>query len=243
MIKKILPILLLLAIPVVGLFSCKKTSPNTTDLTRNYFPLVFGKSVTYAVDSVYYYGSPGIQTEVKSQLKYTITDTFTDKQGQLSYIMDVYSRPYDGAIWIQHPVVILITPTATSLLYTQDGTQYIKLMFPVTGGFSWPGNQNAQIQTSTYAYLANWNYTYANVNLPYFNGLVNFNNTVTVQEDNEHVNYQNIDSAVAGYDTYAQEVYAYNVGMIYKDWMHVTWVDSAQNKTGYSVVMQAIDYQ
>jgi hypothetical protein len=242
MIKKILPLLLLLAMSVVALFSCRKVSTSTTDPTRNYFPLVFGKSVTYAVDSIYYLDTPGVQIEVKCQLKYTITDTFTNQQHQLSYILNVYKRPYDGADWVAS-AVILITPTATGLLYTQDGTQYIKLMFPITNGFSWPGNQNAQIQNATDAYLANWNYTYSNYHLSYFNGQVNFDNTVTVLEDNEHVNYQNIDSAVAGYDTYAEEVYAYNVGMIYKDWMHVTWVDSAQNKSGYSVVMQAIDYQ
>jgi len=240
--KKFLPILLLVAIPIVSLFSCKKVSKSTIDPTRNYFPLVLGKSVTYAVDSVYYFGSPGVKTEVKSQLKYSITDTFTDQQQRLSYIMDVFSRPYDGADW--HAVsVILITPTSTGLLYTQDGTQYIKLMFPITNGFSWAGNQNAQWQDTTYAYLKNWNYTYQNYHLSYFDGYENFDNTVTVLEDNEHENYQNIDSAVAGYDTYAEEVYAYNVGMIYKDWTHTTWVDSAQNKSGYSVVMQAIDQQ
>jgi len=242
MIKKILPILLFVAMPVVALFSCRKANTNTSDLTRNYFPLTLGKSVTYAVDSVYYFGSVRLKTEVKSQLKYSITDTFTDQLHRLSYIMDVYSRPYDGAVW--YPIrVILITPTATGLLYTQDGTQYVKLMFPVANGFSWAGNQNAQWQDTTYAYLKNWNYTYQNYHLPYFDGYESFDNTVTVLEDNEHVNYQNIDSAVSGYDTYAEEIYAYNVGMIYKDWTHTTWVDSSQNKSGYSVVMQAIDNQ
>lgn len=240
MIKKILPILLLVAMPLVALFSCRKVSTSTADVTRGYFPLQLGKYVTYAVDSVYYFGEFGVKEEIKSQMKYSITDTFTDQQHRLSYIMNVYSRPYDGANW--HAIsVILITPTDNSLLYTQDGVQYIKLMFPISNGVSWPGNQNAQWQDTTWAYLKDWNYTYQNYHLSYFDGYENFDNTVSVLEDNEHVNYQNVDSAVSGYDTYAKEVYAYNVGMIYKEWSHTTWVDSSVNKSGYSVIMQAID--
>lgn len=239
--KKILPVLLLIAIPMVVLFSCKKVSTTTTDLTRNYFPLTFGKYVTYAVDSVYYYGSAGIKKEVKSQLKYSITDTFRDQKKRVSYIMDVFYRPYDGADW--HPLhVITVTPTNTQLLYSQDGVQYIKMVFPVADEVSWQGNVNAQINDPAFAYLANWTYSYKNTHLNYFDGYVNFDNTVTIEEDNEHVNYQNVDSALAGYDTYAKEVYAYNIGMVYKEWTHTTWVDSSQNKSGYSVIMQAIDH-
>ena len=61
--------------------------------------------------------------------------------------MNVYVRPYDGAQWVASSV-ILITPTANSLLYSQDGTQYIKMMFPITDSLTWQGNQLAQVQDS-----------------------------------------------------------------------------------------------
>jgi hypothetical protein len=157
--------------------------------------------------------------------------------------MDVYSRPYEGAEW-KGLSVILVTPTANGLLYSQDQAQYTKLMFPVSEGLTWKGNANVPVQDSTYAYLKDWNYTYKNYHLSYFNGMVNFDNTVTLQLANDNVNYQNVDSAISGYRTYAKEVYAYNVGMIYKEWTHYTFgaPDTAQNKDGFSVVMQAIDY-
>ena len=45
------------------------------------------------------------------------------------------------------------------------------------------------------------------------------------------------------YRTYAKEVYAYNVGMIYKEWTHWTYKPNhAQCVNGYSVIMRAIDY-
>jgi hypothetical protein len=157
--------------------------------------------------------------------------------------MDIYYRPYDGSDWTRSRVIIL-TPTANSLLYTQDQTQYIKLMFPIAEGFTWQGNQYAEVQDRLFSYLNNWNYTYQNYHLSYFNGLVNFDNTVTCLEDDENQNFQNVDSIVAGYRTYAKEVYAYNVGMIYKEWTHYTWGLPAANndRFGYSVIMRAIDH-
>jgi hypothetical protein len=230
------------AICIVSFFSCRKVTVSTADATRNYFPLQFGKYVTYDVDSIYYIDTSCLKLEVKSQMKYAVTDTFRDNQYRLSYIMDVFTRPYDGGIW-QPSTVILITPTTDSMLVTQDQTQYIKMVFPVVNGGSWLGNSNAVIQNSTFAYLANWDYTYQNYHLSYNNGLVNFDNTVTVLEDNESQNYPSVDSQVSAYRTYAKEVYAYNVGMIYKEWTHWTYKpDSAQCVKGYSVVMKAIDY-
>ena len=242
MTKKILPVLLVVAIVFVSFFSCRKVTVSTADATRNYFPLQFGKYVTYAVDSIYYIDTNCSKREIKSQMKYAITDTFRDSKFRLSYLMDIYSRPYDGAVW-QQAGVLYITPTYDSILVTQDQSKYIKMVFPVVNGTTWAGNTYALVQDSSFSYLANWNYTYQNYHLSYNNGLVNFDNTVTVLEDDESQNYPNVDSQVNAYRTYAKEVYAYNVGMIYKEWTHWTYKpDSAQGVKGYSVIMQAIDH-
>ena len=251
--KKILCGLLLAAICSVAFFSCKKSNTSTTDPTLNYFPIKFGHYVTYNVDSVYFYGSSCTKYEIKSQIKYAVTDTFRNSSDQLSYILNVYSRPYDGGLWVANNVIELtlaqttITnlsePTTTSLYYTQDQTQYVKLMFPISNGYTWQGNQYAQIQNAPFAYLANWNYVYQNMGLSYFNGQINFDKTVTVQEDNEWVNYPGVDTGIAGYRTYATEVYAYNIGMIYKEWTHYTWAANADScRNGYTVTMTAVDY-
>ena len=54
MAKKILQFLLLPILGMIGMASCVKTTNKNIDLTRNYFPLVMGKYVTYDVDSVIY---------------------------------------------------------------------------------------------------------------------------------------------------------------------------------------------
>ncbi len=241
MTKKILPFLLLVAMCFVALFSCKKSSKSTVDATLNYFPLTLGKYVTYAVDSVYYIDTSCERYEIKSQMKYSITDTITYNK-KPSYMMDVFSRPYDGADW-KHINVIIITPSPEGLLYFQDNCKYIKMVFPVANGVSWFGNKYVQVQAPLYSYLDGWQYAYSNYHLSYNNGLVNFDNTVTVVENSQNINYPNVDSAVNAVSTYAKEVYAWNVGMIYKEWTHTTYkADTSKCLKGYRVVMRAIDY-
>jgi hypothetical protein len=245
MTKKILSISLLAIISVAAFFSCKKSNNGKVDLTRNYFPVKIGKSVTYAVDSIYYNAATCTRYEIKSQQKYVITDSTVDNTGYLpvtSYIMTVYSRPYNGALWKVSRVIIL-TPTATSLLYAQDNAQFIKLIFPIEQGAIWEGNTNNNFKDPAYAYLNNWNYSYLDYHKSYNNGLVNFDNTVTVLETDQSVNYPNYDSLVDAYRIYAKEVYAYNVGMIYKEWTYWTYKpNKEQCKNGYTVIMQAIDH-
>ncbi len=259
--KKILSGILLAAIVSITFFSCEKFHKSTTDPTLNYFPIKYGHYVVYNVDSIYYGYNPNngghsefcTKYEIKSQMKYAVTDTFRDAEDRLSYVVDVYSRPYIGGYWTENSVILvtltpttvtnLLAPVTYSLLYTQDRTQYVKLMFPIQNGYSWKGNQNAEVNDAFFAYLKNWNYTYQNMGKSYFNGQVEFDNTVTCLEDDESVYYPGIDTGVAGYRTYAKEVYAYNVGMIYKEWTHYTWNAFADSCwSGYRVTMTAVEY-
>jgi len=255
MTKKIFSILLLAVVCFCALFSCRKTTVSTADATLNYFPLQLGKYITYNVDSIYYYSANCTQYEAKSQMKYAIDDTFTDQYKRLSYVMDVFTRPFDNnsGVWV-HNSVILITPTITppltlsdpttiSLLYSQDQAQYVKLIFPISNGYSWYGNQYINTQNPLFTYLSNWNYYYKNFQLSYNTGYINFANTVTVLEDSEAVNYPAIDSNISSYLTYAEEVYADNVGMVHKQWTHWTYKPSPVIcRDGYQVVMDAIDH-
>ena len=256
MAKKIILTILTVTICFTAFFSCRKTSVQAGDQTLNYFPLQFGKYVTYEVDSFTYDEEHCTQLETKTQLKYAITDTFRDAKKRLSYIMDVSSRPHDGAVW-QRVREILLTPApvaplttspapntpTTSIIFTQEGAQFIKLEFPIVEGISWKGNSLIPSNDTTFWYFNNWNYTYQNLKASYNNGLVTYDNTVTVIEDNETVNNQQLDSTQFAYRTYSKAVYAYNVGMVYKEWTHYThhpFQSACIN--GFSVTMRAIDH-
>ncbi len=245
MTKKIYTFLLLAVVCTASFISCKKHTDDNTDATRNYFPLTFGRSVTFAVDSIYYNEATCTQYRVRSQMKYVVTDTFTDRKNfknKLSYILDVFSRPYEGGIW--KPVnVIILNPTETGLNWTQDNVKFVKLMFPIEEGFSWKGNENAPVNDADFAFLKDWNYQYRDYHKSYNTGYVNFDNTVTVLENDESVNYPSVDSMVDAHRTFSKAVYAYNVGLVYRELTHWTYKgNNSQCVNGYSVVMQAIDY-
>jgi hypothetical protein len=245
MAKKFLTFSLLVAMGIVFFASCKKHDDSNTDLTRNYLPLTFGKYVTYEVDSIYYNENLCTQYRIKSQLKYAITDTFTDRRNyanKVSYIVDVFARPYDGAPWIPQSVIIL-NPTGNSMNWSQDQVKYVKMMFPVTEGQTWKGNVNAPLNDPQFTFLTNWNYQYQNYRKSYNTGYLNFDNTVTVLENDESVNYPGVDTGVAAYRVYSKAVYAYNVGLVYRELTHWTYkAYNSQCLNGYSVVMRAIDH-
>lgn len=245
MIKKLFAILLLVAAGGVFLGACRKHDDNKTDLTRNYYPLVLGKYVAYEVDSIYYDENLCTQYRVKSQLKYVITDTFSDDRNflnKLSYIVDVFYRPYEGGKWLPHSV-ILLNPTGNTLNWSQDQVKFIKMMFPVTEGVKWKGNANAPTADPQFNFLENWEYEYKNLRKSYNTGYLNFDNTVTVLENDETVNYPEVDTGVGAYRVYSKAVYAYNVGLIYRELTHTTYkAYNSQCLNGYSVVMRAIDH-
>ncbi len=255
--KKLLPIILAVAICFTTLFSCRKTRVASGDPTVNYFPITLGKYITYAVDSIVYLGDTGChQLETRTWLKYAIDDTFRDSQNRLSYIMDVFSRIDEASPWSPVRTILLtqgvidplvLPPPAgvptSNILYSQDGTQFEKMVFPIVEGQSWPGNQFVNTTDQDFAFYKNWNYTYQNLAKSYNNGIQYYDNTVTVLEDKESVIYPAIDSAVSAYRIYAKEIYAFNVGMIYKEFTH--WNYTAYNKkcvAGVTVIMRASDH-
>lgn len=242
--KKILPALLLLACSV-AFFSCKKNGGSTNDPTRQYFPIKFGKSITYNVDSIYYIDSICKQVEVTSQQKYSITDTFRDSGNRLSYIMNIYGRANESSPW-QAQSVVLITPTSNGLEYVQSTIPFIKMVFPVKANEGWAGNSLVETADTVYKLFYNWRYVYQDVGMPYNNGLVNYENTATVLEDDETVNNPETDASLPASRTYYKEVYAYNVGMVYREFTHWTYTPDSTGtacKGGYSVIMRAVANQ
>ncbi len=243
--KKIL-LALLSVVCSVAFVNCKKSSSSApvADPTMNYFPTTFGKYVIYNVDSVYYDPAKCKTTEKISQLRYSVSDTFRDDQFRLSYIMDVFTRANSTAAWTAQGVVYL-TNTGSTLEYVQSGLRTIKLVFPVTSTQTWLGNSLISTNDSNYMFLNNWSYSYQNIGSSYNTSYENFANTVTVLENNETISNtgSNSDAVPYSLQSYAKEVYAYNVGLIYRETKYLTYSAKKGNCVGgYTLVMQAIDH-
>lgn len=242
--KKFLPALLLAALFSIAFFSCKKENDDkyNGDYSKAYFPLQFGRYVTYDVDSTLWDDFLQVKSLHKYQMRYTVADTFRDNENRLSYLVDVHIRKSDSLPWQVHRV-INITPTPTRLEYTESNVRFIKLVFPVSDNIEWKGNSLIPADDQDYQYFYDWTYKYSNFTQPFNDGKVYFDNTVTVSQVDEQQNDPETMPAAYAYKTYAKEVYGYDIGLVYREITHWTYDPGiVPFRKGYSVVMRAVDH-
>lgn len=241
--KRIFPFILI-ALATVGLFSCKKPIDKTVNISNVYFPLEFGRYVTYDVDSTIW-SSFDCNNNVRTsscQMRYTVVDTFRDDQERLSYRIEVRKRLQDTMNWEPFKVMYA-TLNPASIEVVESNYRFIKMVFPVKNGITWKGNTYIPAGDADNMGFTNWNYLYSKVGEPFANGRANFDNTVIVDQVNDGINYDPADSSSASYAdrTYSAEVYGYNVGMVYREVTH--WVRQPGScRDGFSVTMRAIDH-
>lgn len=248
-------ILLPFLIVSLGLASCKKEKEDISEINEGYkfMPLEIGKYILYDVDSTYWDGQTGdgvgVPIPTASQVRYSVEDTFRDAGGRLSYRITVLTRNTTADPFRPNDVVYA-TPTENGVEYSQKNVTYIKLTFPVAEGRSWNGNAMIPSNDDYYKeyHSDKWRYTYANFDKDYDLGIRLFNHTVTVNHIDDQLNDPDTDSTAYAYRNFSQEVYAYNVGLIYRErvyWEFQPKVGSSGGsgkRKGYAVRMRAVDH-
>jgi len=241
--KKLVPLFLIAAFFSLSFLSCtkEKDTEYKEDRTRAYFPLQFGRYVVYDVDSTRWDDFLKVKTLYQYQMRYTVADTFRDNQFRLSYRIDVHLRKKDNIPWNTHRV-IYVTPTPTHLEYVEDNVRFIKLVFPVSNTITWKGNSMIPAGDQDYSYFQDWNYTYANVDKPFNNGIAHFETTATVYQVDDSLNHPETRPNDYAYRIYGKEVYGYDIGMVYREMTYWTYQPTIGYRSGYSVVMRAVDH-
>jgi hypothetical protein len=175
-------------------------------------------------------------------MQYMVRDTFRDDQDRISYFIEVRKRAADTAQWKQFKVVYA-TLNPASIEVVENNYRFIKMVFPIKDGITWKGNTYIPSGDADNMNYTGWNYLYSKVGSSYFNGLATFDDAVIVDEVNDGINYNDVDSSTASYAdrTYSQEVYGYNVGLVFRE---VTrWERQPGScRLGYSTTMRAIDH-
>ena len=209
--------ILVLVLMIVFTHSCKKDTIATIDLGYNYCPVKIGKYVIYDVDSIVKSGDFKADT-FKFQIKEQIDSIVTDNVGRITYKLKRYIRkknndtiPYNLISWTLKDVWVL-NRTETTAEQVEENCRFIKLIFPIKQDKTWNGN----------AYNVNkpLDYEYTEVDVPHSYGGLNFDSTVFVTQWNYKNNIQK---------NYYVEVYAKNIGMIYKQ------MDSVKLDIGVSI--------
>jgi hypothetical protein len=195
-------------------FSCKKEQDlSAIDLGYDYFPVQVGSFVEYKVDSTYY----GITVEEYSYyVREVITEEFLDNTGQNVFRIERSLKHFSSQPWI---LMDAWTQKRTTTVgeRVEENIRYVKMEFPVEEGGTWKGN--------VYNTLGDWDYKYVNVDQPVDLGLLEFENSVTVEQ-------RNVSNLVE--EQVFKEIYAKGVGLVYKKKKSIVIQSGVQQ--GYQVV-------
>ncbi|MDP4266888.1 MAG: hypothetical protein Q8880_05595 [Bacteroidota bacterium] len=185
------------------LFSCKKdTLENTSNDDKLFFPSNIGHYVIYDVDSSYIFQGKSVKTHF--QVKELIESNFLDNSNRNTQRIERYIRLSDTANWVLSRVWYS-NLTASSAERIEENMRYVKLIFPISQWKQW--NKNVYVDT-----VSEIKSQYTSVFTSYNVNGINFPNTVTVSLEN--------DSSII-HKNYNIEVYAKNVGMIYRQMIYL----------------------
>lgn len=193
---------LLIVSGIFILFSCKKNESTPINYYYNFFPNDIGRYVIYKV-SDYNYTTIGNDSSFY-YIKEKITANFVDDQGNLSQRLERYKADsLNGQFLISD--VWVVTKTKTDAEKVEENIRYVKLDFPIKSDVFWDGNSFNSLSEATYSYDSLFI-------VREINNLV-FDSTVkVVQKDNYNaVEYQQW-----------YEIYAANIGMIYKEYIDLS---------------------
>jgi hypothetical protein len=225
------------------LTACKKEIiPNDNiQLGKEYFPITKDHTIEYAIDSIIYNDFNKSTDTFRMQFKDVIGESFYDNEGRESYVVNRYSRQDDTYLW-KDLMTFYATKTNFRVEVVENNLRMIKLVFPVKLKTYWAGNIYipAQIDDKL-KWLWNWNYTYTYINQPFNTGLASFSNTIEVIGINDSTNNpEQFPDAIAN-KTYSKEVYAKNVGLIYRELTNWEYQpDGSRYRNGFTTIYRAI---
>ena len=192
------------------LASCSSNENGQVASDLDYYPLRVGKTWLYDVEesSTLRTSCPdnGVTTSTYEwQMK--VVDSFPNTDRGLTYSIQNSKRTKPTDAWT--PVSTWTAQVINSkIIVNESNINYVKLVIPLTANLTWNGNLfNTRIELNG---SNQDNYVATLVGQPYKNSSgVSFDRTVTVVQNDEQNNIIYRDSRL--------EVYAYQVGLVYKE--------------------------
>ena len=197
-----------LALVVIAVaIGCRSASTNPVSTGFDFFPLSTGHYVIYNVDERRYsLTAPAVQRTY--QVKEVVGAPYADVTGQPAYRLLRYRRLVESQPW-QTDSVWSARLVDGEAIRTENGLDFIKLRFPVSDRLRWDGNQRNSLGQDPYEAR--------NSGKPYRVSDKEFSETVTVVAQQ--------DSTLISQDK-RLEVYAKQVGLIYKERVQLQYCSS-----------------
>lgn len=198
-----------------------RTTPNLAPSDVVYFPLETDRYSIYEVqEQQYTLNAAPVQRNY--QLKETTGPVYTDVTGQPAYRLVRHRRATENQPW-QADSVWSARLVNQEAIRTENGRDFVKLVFPLSDQLRWNGNRHNQLGEDEYQLRNN--------NRPHRVLDKQFNETVTVIAQD--------DSTLLAQDKRI-EIYARHVGLIYRERTQVQYCSSSPNCVGKNQIEYGI---
>ena len=184
--------------------------PNSVALGTEYFPLETGRYIDYQVEDIQFsiINAPDTSRYLIREL---IADKFLDINGDSAFRLERFRRPNATTTWELDSVWVAKRST-TRAVVIQNNQPLVKLVFPLEENRRWDGN-------ILNGFSENF-YEIKNLGQAFSVDTFNFAKTLKVVQAN--------DSSLVSIDQ-RNEIYAVDVGLVYKDSVVVTLCTSDPN--------------
>ncbi len=184
-----------------------------------YFPTQEGHTLTYQVDTTFYDEFFDTVFTHSGQIREVFLGSSTDAAGNETVQIAHYSRSNDNPIAWDNitPRIWYISKNEQQLEKVEENLRFIKLSFPVAESQKWAGNSFIDTDDERWSYYDDWLYEYQNIGQSYEVNGQTYPNTLTVSQNDYADEFAAIISS---------EVYAKDVGMIYKEFMNLELIAS-----------------
>ena len=232
--KKIKPyIIIALLILIIG--SCKKENEVLMhERIREFYPIEVGNSIIYQLDSTVFINFGSEKVVHSYIIKDEVDSMITDNLGRNSFkIKRDIRNSIDTTKW-DHLMSYLITYDSLRVELIKDNQRYLIMIDPIKNNIEWNGNSYINtISNPELQYLDQWKYYYSDVNMPFTINDITYPETLTiVQRDDVIGDTTNKDYYFEV--NYSKEVYAKEIGLIHKEFLHEAWQPANSNSnTGY----------
>jgi hypothetical protein len=211
--------------------SCGKDEFTIADIGSNYFPLRTGYYQTYNISETIY--SEVAPPENRTyQLRVEVADSLPNTHdGGYTYVLHRSTRTGEQSLW-QDLDTWSVRRSDRELVVNEGNRSFLKLAFPVRRSNAWNGNKYNNLDEDRYEILT--------LDEPFSASGITFEQALTVQQEN------NEDLIV--FQDKREEVYAREVGLIYKETIQLRYCTSddclgqQKIKSGVIYKQEIIDY-
>lgn len=221
MFKYILSAAFILTLLVTG---CKKKSEDYAAKSYEYYPYTVKSERTYRLDSTLY----ALDTIIKKSkiILEIVTEQFSDLQGQTAYRLEQYIIPDSG----KNQIFFDLQTTnwnEQGVQRVENNQRYLKMVFPIRDKKQWNGNMYNNINQQMYQFTGTFQ--------PITIDTKTYTDVVTVTQRYE------VDDLIGHHED--KEIYAKNIGMVYRLNRHLDLDQTQGKETGYEAVWTLINFR